>query len=60
MAQLVIDKREQFLGGGGIAVLDTFQNARDVAHGDLGFLPEANRQWKRESCAKAACRKYGV
>ena len=32
-AQLLIDERQQFLRGFGIAVLDGFEESRDVAHG---------------------------
>jgi hypothetical protein len=32
-AQFLIDQREKFFGGFGVAVLDAVENARNVAHG---------------------------
>ena len=36
-ALFIIDKREQFLGGLGIALLNGFQNARRIAHARRGI-----------------------
>jgi hypothetical protein len=33
LAQLVIDERQQALGGDGVALLDLRQDTRDVRHG---------------------------
>ena len=35
LAEFGIDEREQFLPGAGIAVPDCFEEACDVAHGDI-------------------------
>jgi hypothetical protein len=34
LAELVIDERQELLGGGGVAGFDLVQNASDIGHGD--------------------------
>src|SRR5262245_29650008 len=57
LAELVVDERQELLGGTGVALLDGGQNARDLGHSGQFTAPKAARLRRRN--AKSADRRAG-